>query len=79
MRCVRHSTFTNGTETDLKGQNENIIAIDDHRSAGRAHWLIIPKRKPSGRHIRDIEALTSDDLPLRRCCPILPLWVVALN
>lgn len=63
--------FTNNTEFDLNGQNENIIAIDNRRSAGRTHWLIIPKRRPAGRHIRDIEALTFDDLPLRRCCPII--------
>lgn len=65
--------FTNDTETDLNVQNENIIAFDNHKSAGRAHWLIIPKQRPAGRHIRDIEDLTLDDLPLRRCYPILPL------
>lgn len=66
--------FTYDTETDMNVQSEHIIAFDDHKSAGRAHWLIIPKHRPAGRHIRDIEALTSDDLPLRRRCHILPLW-----
>ncbi|MCJ1426960.1 hypothetical protein MMC29_004863 [Sticta canariensis] len=46
-------------------ESEDIIAFDSHKSAGRAHWLITPKQRPAGRHIRDIEALTSDDLPLR--------------
>lgn len=37
--------------------------IRNQRSAGRAHWLILPKA--AGRHIRDIEALSRSDLPLR--------------
>lgn len=68
--------FANDTEADRNGQNEDIIAIDNHRSAGRAHWLIIPKHSPAGRHIRDIEALITDDLPLRRWCPNFPLLMV---
>lgn len=39
--------------------------IRNRRSAGRAHWLILPKA--AGRHIRDIEALSRSDLPLRTC------------
>ena len=42
-----------------------MIAVDNHRNAGRIHWLVMPKVGPAARHIRDIEALTSDDLPLR--------------
>lgn len=45
-----------------------MIAVDNHRNAGRMHWLIMPKVGPAARHIRDIEALTSDDLPIRMHC-----------
>lgn len=68
--------FANDTEADRNGQNEDIIAIDNHRSAGRAHWLIIPKQSPAARHIRDIEALIEDDLPLRRWCHNFSLLMV---
>ena len=43
------------------------------RSAGRAaHWLIIPKVGMGRRHIRDVEALTREDVPLRMAFPSLP-------
>ena len=54
----------------MDNQNETVIAINNHRNAGRAHWLIMPKGGPATRHIRDIEVLTSDDLPLRTHCYI---------
>lgn len=76
MRYVRHSMFTIDTDTDRNGQNKDIIAIDNRRSAGRVHWLIIPKRSPARRHIRDMEALTSDHLPLRTWCPAFALLMV---
>ena len=46
------------------GQNETVLVLRNQRSAGRVHWMIIPKQRPAVRHIRDIEALTSLDLPL---------------
>ena len=55
------------------GQDETVVVVRNQRSAGRAdHWLIIPKPGPAVRHIRDVEALTVDDLPLRMRVP-LPL------
>ena len=54
-------------------QDETVIVVHNQRSAGRAaHWLIIPKTGPAVRHIRDVEALTMDDLPLRM--PLLFLF-----
>ena len=58
-------------------QNETVFALRNHRSAGRAHWLIIPKQQPAVRHIRDIEALFSEDLPL--CTYRLPSLPPALS
>lgn len=52
-------------------QDDAVIAVDNHRNAGRMHWLIMPKMGPATRHIRDIEALTADDLPLRMRYSIL--------
>lgn len=50
---------------DVIHENETVVVVRNQRSAGRAaHWLIIPKPVPAVRHIRDIEALTMDDLPL---------------
>ena len=46
-------------------QDDRAMAVDNHGSAGRLHWLIMPKVAPAARHIRDIEALASDHLPLR--------------
>lgn len=43
---------------DMK-QNTNAIAVENRRKSGEAHWLIMPTR-----HIRDIEALTENDIPL---------------
>jgi len=45
-------------------QDDVLIAVDNHRTAGEAHWLIMP-RSTHARHIRDIEALTQEDVPLR--------------
>lgn len=45
-------------------EDDTAMALDNHHNAGRVHWLIIPKRGPAVRHVRDIEDLTSDDLPL---------------
>lgn len=42
-------------------QNTNAIAVENRRKSGEAHWLIMPTR-----HIRDIEALTEKDIPLRK-------------
>lgn len=39
--------------------------MDNIRKAGLGHWLIIPK-VGSSRHIRDCEALTEEDIPLRK-------------
>lgn len=39
--------------------------MDNIRKAGLGHWLIIPK-VGSSRHIRDCEALTKEDIPLRK-------------
>ncbi|KAI9857966.1 MAG: hypothetical protein M1813_007935 [Trichoglossum hirsutum] len=39
--------------------DEDVIAIENRRSAGTAHWLLMPTG-----HIRDIESLTEADLPL---------------
>lgn len=36
------------------------MVIEDIRIAGTAHWLIMPTR-----HVRDIEVLGSEDLPMR--------------
>lgn len=44
-------------------QDETLLAIENIRKAGEEHWLILPKASHA-RHIRDIEALTQDDLPL---------------
>ena len=53
------------------GQDETVVVVRNQRSAGRAdHWLIIPKPGPAVRHIRDVEALTADDLPLRMRVPL---------
>lgn len=47
-------------------QNETVVVVRNQRSAGRGdHWLIIPKMGEAVRHIRDIEALTREDVPLR--------------
>ena len=49
----------------IERQDDIILAVDNHRSAGMSHWLIMPKAGPTNSHIRDVEALTSYDLPLR--------------
>lgn len=52
-----------------KIQDDDIIAVDNIRKAGLGHWLIIPK-VGSTRHIRDCEALTEEDIPLRKPNPL---------
>lgn len=46
-------------------QDDDIIAVDNIRKAGLGHWLVMPK-VGSTRHIRDCEALTEEDIPLRK-------------
>ena len=51
-------------------QSESVVVVRNQRSAGRGgHWLIIPKSGPGVRHIRDVEALTREDVPLRMPFP----------
>ncbi|KAK2594838.1 hypothetical protein QQS21_007466 [Conoideocrella luteorostrata] len=49
--------------TNIAFEDEKVFVVDNRRKAGREHWLILPKSPPA-RHIRDIEALTSEDVPL---------------
>jgi len=41
-------------------QDDHFIAVDNIRSSGRHHWLILPKAHV----LRDIEALSPDHLGL---------------
>lgn len=59
------SAKANYTIWKMKFQDDDIIAVDNIRKAGLGHWLIIPK-VGSTRHIRDCEALTEEDIPLRK-------------
>lgn len=47
-------------------QDEMIIVVRNIRLAGDEHLLFLP-RSTAARHIRDIEALEIEDLPLREC------------
>lgn len=49
----------------MNNKDDDIIAVENIRKSGQDHWLIIPK-VGSTRHIRDCEALTVEDLPLRK-------------
>ena len=42
-------------------KDDQVIAVENLRLAGQYHWLIIPKL-----HIRDIESLDENDVPLRK-------------
>lgn len=41
-------------------KDDQIIAVDNLRLAGRFHWLILPKT-----HLRDAESLNGEHLDLR--------------
>ncbi|KAL1641678.1 hypothetical protein SLS58_005956 [Diplodia intermedia] len=43
-------------------EDADVLAFENARLAGRHHWLLIPKK-----HMRDIEALTVEHIPLRNC------------
>ncbi|KAL7917075.1 HIT-like domain-containing protein [Trichoderma austrokoningii] len=65
-------------------QDDQVIVIDNRRSAGQIHWLILPKEHA----VRDIESLNSSHLKLlqamdqvkrrliqERCPDIPPSWI----
>lgn len=52
-----------GSELMSTIKDDDLLVVENHRSAGDAHWLMMP-RSTHHRHIRDIEALTERDIPL---------------
>ncbi|KAL7906989.1 hypothetical protein GGI35DRAFT_457430 [Trichoderma velutinum] len=66
-RPQKECIFCNYENFKIIDENELSIAIDNIRSGGERHWLIMPKPSnpdTSELHIRDIENLNSSHLPL---------------